>query len=734
MDTIEEQRETVIELIKENNYEKLVTYVRENDIILKDLNENSFDILIFAVENNVTTDILNYIIEHSKYDNLDYVINDKNQQKVPLISAIINNNFKNADLLLKNKASINQFDIIYYLFRTKMLNKKNLKYTLSHGFNIKNITPYLINELIETKSNLILYDIFRYYLFNNAFILQFLHMYKNKEPTTTSKLQDILIAEKSRIPINEKMYEKAEANHNDDVVKLLFENDSSEPDTLFYRVNRYDILEKAVKLNDYNFVRNVLNYEDFNFRSINSKKILKEANKNRNMDIMKLLIRESINNTSSDISFSSIATERSLEYHTVYYLNYIINMAIKIGNFEMVKYLIEGDEFKSYVDINKEDINGECPLVTAFYEDNFEIFKYLLECGADCNIKSNGNSLLSLAIDELNDTKYIKCLLKYNNLDINERDINECYPLIKAIKKNNINSVILLIKYGLRHSMDMNVIDIDGNTPLILSYRLNHHEIFKFLIRYLDVDRKDSNGNTLLYYAIMKGDIDTMEYLIDIGADINCKYSSGGKSALDLAISKGSKFLNILLNNKNNILLNVPNTQGETPLISIIKSSYYTIDDKKQIIKKMIQKGSNINFIDKDGNTPLIYALQIKSLPIIKLLIEHGAFINYTIEDSCVSTLMKAIGIGEIEIVKYLVECNANINYTNDFGNTPLAYAISVRNEEIVKYLIECGADINHRNYQGQTLYNVNRNYNFNNSNNSYTDIGKRINKLLGFY
>jgi len=148
-------------------------------------------------------------------------------------------------------------------------------------------------------------------------------MYKNKEPTTTSKLQDILIAEKSRIPINEKMYEKAEANHNDDVVKLLFENDSSEPDTLFYRVNRYDILEKAVKLNDYNFVRNVLNYEDFNFRSINSKKILKEANKNRNMDIMKLLIRESINNTSSDISFSSIATERSLvSYRILFKLYY----------------------------------------------------------------------------------------------------------------------------------------------------------------------------------------------------------------------------------------------------------------------------------------------------------------------------------------------------------------------------------------------------------------------------
>jgi len=274
--------------------------------------------------------------------------------------------------------------------------------------------------------------------------------------------------------------------------------------------------------------------------------------------------------------------------------------------------------------------------------------------------------------------------------------------------------------------------DINGNTPLILSYRLEYQEIFKFLVKYLDIDMRDSNGNTLLYYAILKDDIETIEYLINSGADINFKYKIG-KSALDLAISKGYRFLDIFLQNKINIALNIPNMQGETPLISIIKSTKYNVEEKRHIIKKLIKKGANVNFIDRDENTPLVYAIQMRSLAIIKLLIENGANINHLIKSSYITVLMKAIGLGEIDIVKYLVECNANINFKNEFGNTPLTYAISTNNDQMVKYLIECGADVNNRNNQGQTLYNINRNYNYNNNSNTYTEIGKKINKLLGF-
>jgi len=767
MDTIKEQREDLIEIIKRNNVEEFERYIKENDIVLKDLNNEEFDILMYTIEKNVSLDIIKFIIDQNQYSTYNYVINENNRQKVPLISAILNNNFEIADLLIQHKANINQYDIIYYLFKINMLNSKNLNYILYNGFNIRNITTYLINELIETKNNFVLNRIFEFYLFNNEFILSLLKIYKNRECLTDQQIMDIVMKEKKRIAITNEMYDKAAAKDNCGAFKILFENDEGEQDSLFYKVNKYDLLEKAVRANDEGFLNIILKYERFNFhKNINSKKILIEASKNKNMRMIQQLIEASIDSYESEKSYLSLSTsnstsnstftsfspnsptlpssptspstiyssthhnhEFSFKKYDVHYLNFIINMAIKIRNLDLLKYLLEGENYKPYIDINVKDINDEYPLITAFYDGNLEIFQYLLSRGADCNIKGNGNPLLSLAIDETDNIKYIKCLLK-KRVNINERDTNDNYPLIKAIKKNNINIVILFLRYGLKYGINMNIMDMNGNTPLILAYRLEYHEIFKFLVKYLDINVRDSNGNDLLYYAILKEDIETIEYLISSGVNVNIRYSSG-KSAMDLVISKGYRFLDLLLRNKVNIELNIPNSKGETPLITIIKSSHFNLDEKKHIIKKMIKKGANVNFVDKDENTSLVYAIQMKSLPIIKLLIENGANINHLIKTSYITVLMKAIGLGEMDIVKYLVECNANINFKNEFGNTPLTYAISTNNDQMVKYLIDCGADINNRNNQGQSLYNINRNYNYNNNNNSYTDIGKKINNQL---
>jgi len=73
--------------------------------------------------------------------------------------------------------------------------------------------------------------------------------------------------------------------------------------------------------------------------------------------------------------------------------------------------------------------------------------------------------------------------------------------LMKAINNNNINIVIFLVRYGFQHHIDMNVIDRNGNTPLTLSYRLNYHNIFKFLIKYLDINK--SISMIIVYYIML---------------------------------------------------------------------------------------------------------------------------------------------------------------------------------------------------------------------------------------
>ncbi|ORX44703.1 ankyrin [Piromyces finnis] len=221
----------------------------------------------------------------------------------------------------------------------------------------------------------------------------------------------------------------------------------------------------------------------------------------------------------------------------------------------------------------------------------------------------------------------------------------------------------------------MNVFDVNGNTPLTLSYKIENMDIFKFLIKYLKINEKDNNGNSVLYYAIINNDLETAKFLISNGADINIidKY---GNSAFDISLSKCPELVSILINNKN-LLLNKPNIRGETPLLSIIKSINTSIEKEKVNISQyylninfkiasLIERGSDVNITDKEGNSPLVYAIQKKSLSVVMQLIKSGANVNFFIRNRNQSILMYAIELNRIDIVKFLIKYGANTNFRSD--------------------------------------------------------------------
>jgi ankyrin repeat protein len=375
---------------------------------------------------------------------------------------------------------------------------------------------------------------------------------------------------------------------------------------------------------------------------------------------------------------------------------------------------VESDEFKykfnsGVLSLNVKDIHGEYPLITAFSTNNMSIFKYLLEHGANCNIKnSNGSSLLSLAVHKgkydaiklmLNQQQFINNINansstststssttttstttstttinnNYNNnteININEMDASGNCPLIKAITQNALDIVMLLAEYGINHNIDMNGINGNGDTPLTLAYRLKYRTVFRYLLCYLDINQKDRQGNNVLYYAIDSEDIETIQYLIRNKVDVNSK-NIYGVSCLDFAISKGSKIFNIFLkNNYDNIQFNIPNGKGEIPLITIIRAKTYSVEEKEEIVNCLLEKGSNVNFVDEQGNSSLFYALKKKLSPIVKLLIRNGANIN-NLSTSKHKTILKYASCLDGDITKYLmgqsdISCE---NYSSDPSN-----------------------------------------------------------------
>jgi len=289
---------------------------------------------------------------------------------------------------------------------------------------------------------------------------------------------------------------------------------------------------------------------------------------------------------------------------------------------------------------------------------------------------------------------------------------------------------------------------------LILAYKQGYLKIFHYLLKYLNINQKDMAGNTILFYAIDKDDKEEVKELISMGADINEK-NYIGNSILDHAIFTGkseNKSLLLMLLDMENLALNEQNGKGETPLISLIRSTNYTVQDKVDMVTYLVKRGSKINVVDGSNNSPLLYAIKNNYTEVAKFLIRNGAQVNitnkegitpldlaiktksydlvnyfydrgtdvYQIKQISFEALKQVVVDDNLELLKKLMIHSINIDDINkkskDNGFTPLHFAISLGNAEMVKYLLEYGANKYTKNYADKDAYDINLEYNkFNN-------------------
>ena len=152
--------------------------------------------------------------------------------------------------------------------------------------------------------------------------------------------------------------------------------------------------------------KNVCNVINTKIERINIEHPLVIAVQNNSLEIMKKLIK---NNSKIEQSYGEG--------------NPLINLACSKGNIEIIKYLLlQGESINS-----QDSFDGYTPLLISINTDNFELFKFLLENGADPNIKCFFGDSIDLIIQQKK-YKYINILLK-NGISKNR--------LIKKAKKQN---------------------------------------------------------------------------------------------------------------------------------------------------------------------------------------------------------------------------------------------------------------------------------------------------------
>jgi len=160
--------------------------------------------------------------------------------------------------------------------------------------------------------------------------------------------------------------------------------------------------------------------------------------------------------------------------------------------------------------------------------------------------------------------------------------------------------------------------------------------------------------NDLFRDAVLHGQKDTTEFLLERGADVN------KKGFFDL-----------------------------TPLGHL--AMYGIRDDAKSaaVAKVLITHGAEVNPIDQYHGTPLLHAVESKKSQMVRVLLEHGANIvdRYTGANSGMTPLHMAVVDKDKDMVAVLLEFKAPIDAVDRDGATPLAMAESRDQTEIVAML-----------------------------------------------
>lgn len=101
----------------------------------------------------------------------------------------------------------------------------------------------------------------------------------------------------------------------------------------------------------------------------------------------------------------------------------------------------------------------------------------------------------------------------------------------------------------------------------------------------------------------------------------------------------------------------------------------------------MIDKGMNVNDVNKHGKTPLMLAAGAGHVDTVAVLIERNAHLDAQDIDG-MTALTEAAASGHARVVDLLIEKGANANLTNKYGATPLTNAVFFGHEEATKALL----------------------------------------------
>ncbi|CAM8978045.1 unnamed protein product [Rhodiola kirilowii] len=161
------------------------------------------------------------------------------------------------------------------------------------------------------------------------------------------------------------------------------------------------------------------------------------------------------------------------------------------GDAEALKRLIGMPD----IDLNQQDLNGFSAAMVAARDCQEALLRLIVHAGADLQLTSKtGHTALTLSKLHHNGQMFDKVIKEYEQ-KMQENCAEVIHPLHQAAKSGNSDLVHRLSKSG----CNVNVLDSDGNTPLMLAAKHGHKKVCQALISLgAKCEAKNKKGETAL--------------------------------------------------------------------------------------------------------------------------------------------------------------------------------------------------------------------------------------------
>lgn len=304
---------------------------------------------------------------------------------------------------------------------------------------------------------------------------------------------------------------------------------------------------------------------------------------------------------------------------------------------------------------------------------------------------------------------------------INEVNMAGFSPLLLAIQEGRDAFVEALLKAGADYYQPDNL----GNTPLHWSVIKQQGKLLRWLTEKSNkIDTINLAGQTPLHLAVAMANLEITLQLLEAGADLNLRDTSGNSLMHLLARSNGVAVRQIFTAIRQQISdLNPRNFADYTPV------QVAAVSGNRRMIETFVEAGANINARMPDGSNVLFFCrpelipllLDLGASATLKNNAGHNAFVHARLNAdiarityfkrsgqygtrarefkiaSDTFTIFSAIKMGNEEIVAQILQQDPSQIGAKDekLGETPLHFAVAGQHSRIVALLLKQGAAIN---------------------------------------